>query len=74
MEKIVYIGRYKIKFKWFWKNPGPMGRHGGGWKWELGITTSNPLRDIVFSLLFGSLRIRRLGDKELEIRKGKKQC
>jgi hypothetical protein len=41
---------------WGWKNPGGMGRFGGGWKWKLGILVGK--REVIFELIFGSIRIK----------------
>ena len=73
MKKQWIIGNRTIDFSWLWKEPEYWtNRHGGGWAWKLGFCCSNPLRDIVIYLMWGSLRIRKMSAEEIKRRKDKK--
>lgn len=49
--------KVKVGERWGWKDPGGMGRFGGGWRWKLGVMASG--RTVIFDLVFGSIRISR---------------
>lgn len=50
-----FNSKVKIGQKWGWKDPGGMGRFGGGWKWKLGITQGGSVT--IIDLVYGSIWI-----------------